>query len=129
MNDKQEWKYCVVGNIAPIRVADDGLVRYGTAAHTGGSKVYLCGKYWNEAEQTITVIGIARHSKCKYVVSDVPINAITNVRRQKVYKPSVLNIMNDFEFYDYWWDNTEESKKETEKFVKKWNEKYSQTLS
>lgn len=37
--------------------------------------------------------------------------------------------MNDFEFYDYWWDNTEESKKETEKFVKKWNEKYSQTLS
>ena len=63
MEDNREWRYCVVGNIVETRIDENGFLRYGTSAFTGGTKVYLCGKYWDEAYKTITVIGLNRFRK------------------------------------------------------------------
>ena len=85
---KKEWKYCVVGNIVHERIDKDVILRYGTAQFTGGTKVYLCGKYWNDKCDEIRVIGLNRRNK--YEASDVPVSAIENVRCARVYKPKVL---------------------------------------
>lgn len=116
---KKKWKYCVVGNIVHERIDETGILRYGTVQFTGGTKVYLCGKYWNEAKDEITVIGLNRRNK--YEASDVPVSAIENVRCSRVYKPKVLDIMCNFEFWDYWWSDTPDDKRETVAFVRQWN--------
>lgn len=118
MEDNREWKYCVIGNIVRTRIDENGILRYGTSAFTGGTKVYICGKYWDERAKTITVIGLNRFKK--FSVSDIPPNAIENVRCQRVYKPKVIEIMDDFEFWDYWWGNTKKEKKSAELFVDEW---------
>ena len=119
VENNRAWKCCVVGNIVKTRIDENGILRYGTSAFTGGTKVYLCGKYWDERAKTITVIGLNRFKK--FSVSDIPPNAIENVRCQRVYKPKVIEIMDDFEFWDYWWGNTKKEKKSAELFVEKWN--------
>lgn len=119
MENNREWKYCVVGNIVQTRIDENGVLRYGTSAFSGGTKVYICGKYWDERVKTITVIGLDRFKK--FTVSDISPNTIENVRCQRVYNPKVLEIMDDFEFWDYWWGNTTEEKKSAELFVEKWN--------
>ena len=114
------WAYCVVGNIVKTHTTADGNVLNGTVAYTGGTKVYLCGKYWSYESDTITAIGINRFKK--YRVNDVPPEMIENVRWQRVYKPAVLEIMNYWENCDDWWKNTEEDKTSVSAFVSKWNE-------
>ena len=108
MEDNREWRYCVVGNIVETRIDENGILRYGTSAFTGGTKVYLCGKYWDEAYKTITVIGLNRFRKI--AVSDVPPSAIINVRCQRTFKSRVLEIMDNFEFRDCWWGNTKKKR-------------------
>ncbi len=44
MEEKQNWTYCVVGNIKKTHFDEDGVLRYGTAAFSGGAKVYLSGR-------------------------------------------------------------------------------------
>lgn len=119
MENNREWKYCVVGNIVQTRIDENGVLRYGTSAFSGGTKVYICGKYWDERVKTITVIGLDRFKK--FTVSDISPNTIENVRCQRVYKPKVLELMDNFEFWDYWWGNTKKEKKSAELFVEKWN--------
>lgn len=119
MENNREWRYCVVGNIVKTRIDKNGVLRYGTSAFTGGTKVYICGKYWDERVKAITVIGLDRFKK--FTVSDIPPNAIINVRCQRVFKPKVLELMDNFEFWDWWWGNTTEEKKSAELFVEKWN--------
>ena len=67
MSQSANWKYCVVGNITKSHTDGNGIVRYGTSAFTGGTKVYLCGKYWDPSTKTIVAIGITRGSR-KYHV-------------------------------------------------------------
>lgn len=119
MDENREWKYCVVGNIVKTRIDENGILRYGTSAFTGGTKVYICGKYWNETAETITVIGLDRFKE--YSVSYVPPNTIINVRCPRVYKTKVLQFMNNPEYWDCWWGNTKMEKKSAELFVEKWN--------
>lgn len=38
MEEKQNWTYCVVGNIRRTHFDEDGVLRYGTAAFTGGGQ-------------------------------------------------------------------------------------------
>lgn len=114
-----EWLYCVVGNITKTHLAPNGTVLYGSAAYTGGTKVYLCGKYWNPKCGTIAVIGLNRYKQ--YRVNDVPPELIENVRWQRAYKPSVLHLMNNWEFWDCWWRDTKEDKVAVKAFVEKWN--------
>ena len=60
MSQSADWKYCVVGNITKSHSDENGIVRYGTPAFTGGTKVYLCGKYWDPSRKTIAAIGITK---------------------------------------------------------------------
>ena len=120
MPEKKKWKYCVVGNITKSHIDEDGTTRYGTPAFTGGTKVYLCGKYWDPSRKTIAAIGITRGSR-KFHVIDTNPAYIENVRSSKTSQPIVLDLMNDWEMYTLWWGNTLEDKAEVEDFVRKWN--------
>lgn len=117
---RQEWRYGVAGNITKTHYDEQGVLRHGTSAFCGGAKVYLCGKYWEKGRNTIGVIGLDR---CKrFTFTDVPPALIENVRCTKVYKPSVLKLMNHYEFTECWWDNTPAAKKEIRRFLQMWNE-------
>ncbi len=115
----QEWRYGVAGNITKTHLDDQGILRYGSSAFCGGTKVYLCGKYWTKDQNTIGVIGLNRYKSV--VFDDVPPELIENIRCTKVYKPSVLKLMGNREFHDCWWDNSPASKKDTKRFVEMWN--------
>ena len=118
MEDKK-WKYCAVGNIKKSHIDDNGIIRYGTPAFTGGTKVYLCGKVWDRSHDQITVIGLSRRRK--YQVIDTKIELIENVRCGKVYRKRVLDIMSDYEFWHCWWGNEKEDKEGTAEFAEWWN--------
>lgn len=70
---------------------------------------------------TIGVIGLSRSKR--FIFTDVATELIENVRCTKVYKPSVLELMDYFEFSDYWWDNSVAAMKETKRFAEEWNKK------
>ena len=123
MKKKNDWKYCVVGNIARTPFEKDGVMRSGTPAFRGGTKIYLCGKYWRHTEETIQALGLSRGRR--FYVESVPVGLIENVRSSKAFKPTVLEIMNDWENGDLWWSNTHEDKLETEAFAARWNEAFS----
>lgn len=113
------WRYCVIGNITKNHYDEQEILRYGTKAFRGGTKVYLCGKYWDKKQNVISVIGLNRY-KC-FVVEDVSTDLIENVRCSRAYKPAVLKLMENFEFCDFWWDESTRAKEETIEFVKAWN--------
>ena len=119
--EDRKFKYCVVGNIVKTHIDSDGTLRYGTSAYTGGTRVFLCGKFWTISDKEIEVIGLTRGKK--YQVHSVPIELIENVRCKTAYKPAIIRIMNHWEFYDCWWHDTEDDKKATEEFVELWKNK------
>lgn len=119
MTEMNDWKYSVIGNITKQHTDDNGIMRYGTAAFKGGAKVYLCGKYWNDTSETISVIGLTRGHK--YQVIDTLPELIENVRCKKAFTPAVLRIMDNWEFSDWWWGNTAEDKESAEAFAMNWN--------
>lgn len=120
MEEKQNWTYCVVGNIKKTHYDKGGTLRYGTAAFSGGTKVYLSGRLWNKTSISIAVLGITRTKKLKVVDTDVSL--IENLRCQKVFKPSILEFMDYFEFRAGWWGKSKKEKANAEEFVKWWNE-------
>ena len=122
MAETKEWKYCVVGNIVRTHLDDSGVLRYGTLTYSGGTRIYLEGKYWSPEDSKITVVGQCRGKR--FLVDRVPVELIENVRCSRVYKPRVLEIMNYWEFEDLWWHNTTEDKRETEAFVSDWNSRF-----
>ena len=122
MSEQKEWKYCVVGNIVRTHLDESGVPRNGTLTYRGGSKVFLEGKFWRPDRETITVLGICRGNR--WLVKDTPVALIENVRVSRVYKPRVLEIMNNWECEELWWHNTAEDKKEAEEFVSAWNAKF-----
>lgn len=124
---RQLWKYAVVGNIKKSRVDVNGVLRYGTSAFKGNSKVYLCGRMWDERisegnKKEISVLGLCRGKR--YYVDSVAVDWIENVRLTRVYKPTIIKIMSNWEFADGWWGNTQEERADALKFVESWNELY-----
>jgi len=124
---EQLWKYAVAGNIKKSHIDENGILRYGTSAFKGNTKVYLCGRLLagripDENRKEISVLGLCRGRR--YYVDSVPIDLIENVRLTRVYKPTVLKIMSDWEFADCWWSNTQDEYNDALAFVKHWNEKY-----
>ncbi len=118
------WKYAVAGNIKKTRIDENGVLRYGTPAFKGNTKVYLSGRLWDErlpgdSKADIAVLGLSRGGR--YYVGSVPVELIENVRLTTVYKPKVLEIMNNFEFRDCWWGNTQEERDDASAFVARWN--------
>lgn len=115
------WRYAVAGNIKKTRIDENGVLRYGTAAFKGNTKVYLCGRLWDSFPITeISVLGLNRSGR--YYVDDVPIDLIENLRITRVYTPKVLQIMSDFEFCEYWWGNTQEERDDASAFLKRLKE-------
>ena len=124
---KSLWRYAVVGNIKKTRIDENGILRYGTAAFKGNTKVYLCGRLWDERlpdenKTEISVLGLSRGGR--YYVDSVSISLIENLRITRVYTPKVLEIMSDIEFYEYWWGNTQEERDDASSFLKRLKEKY-----
>lgn len=122
------WRYAVAGNIKKTRIDENGVLRYGTAAYKGNTKVYLCGRLWDErlAEENkteISVLGLNRGGR--YYIDSIPIELIENLRITRVYTPKVLEIMSDIEFCECWWGNTQEERDDASAFLKRLKEKYS----
>ncbi len=124
---KNLWRYAVAGNIKKTRIDENGILRYGTAAFKGNTKVYLCGRLWDERlpdenKTAISVLGLSRGGR--YYVASVPIELIENLRITRVYTPKVLDIMSNFEFCECWWGNTQEERDDASAFLKRLKEKY-----
>lgn len=124
---KNLWRYAVAGNIKKTRIDENGVLRYGTAAFKGNTKVYLSGRLWNERlpdedKIEIRVLGFSRGRK--YYVDSVPIELIENLRITRVYTPKVLDVMSDFEFCECWWGNSQEERNDASAFLKRLKEKY-----
>lgn len=121
------WRYAVAGNIKKTRIDENGVLRYGTAVFKGNTKVYLCGRLWDERlpdenQTEISVLGLSRGGR--YYVDRVPIELIENLRITRVYTPKVLDIMANFEFCKCWWGNTQEERDDASAFLKRLKEKY-----
>ena len=121
------WRYAVAGNIKKTRIDENGVLRYGTAAFKGNTKVYLEGRLWDERlpeenKTKICVLGLSRDGR--YYVDCVAIKLIENLRVTRVYKPKVLEMMSHFEYCDGWWGNTQEERDDASKFLKSLKEKY-----
>ena len=59
------WRYAVAGNIKKTRIDENGVLRYGTSAFKGNTKVYLSGRLWDErlpgdSKKEIVVLGLSR---------------------------------------------------------------------
>ena len=59
------WRYAVAGNIKKTRIDENGILRYGTSAFKGNTKVYLSGRLWDERlpadnKKEIAVLGLSR---------------------------------------------------------------------
>lgn len=124
---KSLWRYAVAGNIKKTRIDENGILRYGTAAFKGNTKVYLCGRLWDERlpdenKTEISVLGLSRGGR--YYVDSVSISLIENLRITRVYTPKVLEIMSYIEFYECWWGNTQEERDDASSFLKRLKEKY-----
>ena len=108
----RNWQFGVVGNIVKQHLDIEGVVRYGTKAFTGGTKVYIDGKGWNSDRDTVSVIGRNRFGR--YVIESVPVSLIENVRTQRIYKPTVIEIMDYEEAVEgwTWWKRTSADRKD-----------------
>ena len=114
------WRFGVIGNIVKQHLDSEGVVRYGTKAFTGGTKVYIDGKGWSPDRDTVSVIGLNRFGR--YAIESVPVALIENVRTQRIYKPTVLEIMDCEEVMEgwTWWKRTSADRKEAKAFVDLW---------
>ena len=126
LQEEPEWKHAAVGNIVKERIDENGELKHGTREFSGGTKLYLEGKYWREGDKTICVIGLGRNGR--YRLADVSVRHIENVRLQRVYRPAVLKFMDSFEFWQDWWHDKAEDRKAVKEFVRRWNS-YAQNMS
>ena len=120
MDTKKTWRFCAVGNIKAQHVDADGTVRYGTRSFTGGTKVYIDDRTWGAGDGTAGVIGLNRFGR--YVTDHIPVGLIENIRFQRVFKPTVLKIMDYLEVMEGWpWrGRTAEDRKELCTFAEAW---------
>lgn len=119
-SNNNDWRFGVVGNIVKQHLDSEGIVRFGTKAFTGGTKVYIDGKGWSNDRNTVTVIGRNRFGR--YVIESVPVSLIENVRAQRIYKPTIIEIMDYEEAMEgwTWWKRTSADRKAAKAFVDLW---------
>lgn len=120
METNKAWRFCAVGNIIAQHPGEDGKVLYGTKKFSGGTKVYIDDRTWGLNDGKISVIGLNRFKH--YEIDSVDVALIENVRLQRVFKPTVLKIMEHVEWMDGWkWrERTAQDKKEIKTFVEMW---------
>ena len=113
--DNLNWRYCIIANIK--RQYSDGInpVQYGCNYFPGGRKVYLSNRLWI-TDNEVTVMGLNRF-KSRYVLKKVSLKILENIRCKRVYKPRVLELMNDTETKDMWRGNAAKDQKLAEYFA------------
>ena len=118
-----DWTFGVIGNIVSQHMDQNGNIHYGTKAFTANTKVYIDGKHWSKDRKEISVIGRNRFGRM--VLEDVPIDLIENVRAKRIFDPQVLELMHHHHNMDgwEWWGRTAIDRKDTEVFVKEFNER------
>ena len=117
----ERWRFGVVGNITHEHIGEDGNKYYGTREFSGGTKVYIDGKNWNNYPRSeIVVIGLNRFKK--YEIVAVPPSLIENVRFQVFRLPIVLRILDSIEDTDgwHWWGRLSVDKREAKDFALSW---------
>ena len=121
--EEKNWRFGVVGNIVSEHTDESGNVYYGSKAFTSGTKVYIHGKFWDPENPNIAVIGRNRFGRT--VFESVPINLIENIRVKRIYKPSVLAIIDYLRVMEglEWWERTAADRKHAENFAKELSKK------
>ena len=115
MDEHRKWKYCVVGNIVKERIDENGILRHGTVAFRGGTRVYLEGKYHYGNE--IRVLGLNRFGR--YAFEYIPLDQIENVRFTRTYKPRIMELMYEYEEF-CWWHHSDEDGLDAKQFAANW---------
>ena len=106
----------MVGNIVKERIDEKGVLRHGTAAFKGGTRVYIEGKGLL-GTNVVRVLGLNRFRR--YAFDYIPVEQIENVRFTKTYKPRVLELMYEYEEF-WWWNNTDEDGLDAKQFAANW---------
>ena len=122
MANQKAFKYCVVGNIVRERIDENGVLRYGTAAFKGGTRVYIEGKNYDYdyVRNGITVLGLNRHRRYSYEF--VSKDHIENVRFTRTFKPTIMDMMYEYEGHDGWWGDSDEDGFDAKQFANNWPE-------
>lgn len=122
MEKEISWRFCVAGNIVRTHTDESGVLRYGTKAFTGGTKVYINGKNIQDPDK-VEVIGLNRFGR--FVLDFIPVEYVENFRQQRVYKPKVLEIISALEALegDIWWENSAKDREESLRFAEKMRER------
>lgn len=105
---EQEWQWCLVGNIVgEHEYGENHELKYGNKQFRPNAKVFVNLVYGGMGHERILVIGTPRHSG-KYIEIVIARKYVENFRLQKVFKPAVLNRMNQ-STWD-WWGNTDSAR-------------------
>lgn len=123
MGQDKNWRFCVAGNIVPTHVGDDGVTYYGTKVFSGGTKVYIDGKNWDNFERTnVVVLGKNRFGRWEF--DGVDPELIENVRFGTVHSPTVLSLLKGEEATEgwFWYGRTAEDKRHAKAFAENWEE-------
>ena len=106
--DSQKWRWCLVGNIVDEHEwGEDHIIRHGTKHFLPGTKVYVELAYPGMGNESIVVIGMARHTK-KYIEVAISRKYVHNFRLDKVFKPAVLERMRNSKHL--WWGASDEDR-------------------
>ena len=107
-----------MGNIVKTHLDEEGVVRYGTKAFTGGTKVYIPWK-WNciDDREGTFVIGMNRFHR--FALEPVDFELLENIRFQIVFKTTVLEIIDREEVMDGYdsWGRTADDKRGAKAFA------------
>lgn len=111
LNDEnKEWRWALVGNIVESHLfGEEKDVRYGTKQFAPGTKVYCSPHQWGDGWERIRVIGKPRHQR-NLIMVVMPSKLIDNFRIQKVYSPTILQMIDDCGCS--WWSSDEEGRQE-----------------
>lgn len=121
MTDEKDWRFCVVGNVTATHFDEDGVLRYGTKAFTGGTKVYIPWKDWYDIDNRDGVLVIGLNRFHRYAVEYVPFKLLENIRFQIVFKKTVLDRISDEEAMEgaYSWGRTAADKRGAKAFAER----------
>lgn len=116
-----KWRFCVVANVKESHIGGDGKVYYGSKAFRPRTKIFLYHHIFKR-DNCYNIGAIGRNRYGRLVDDHLPVELVENIRVQRIYKPSVLNIMEYLEAMEgnHWWGSTAEDRKAAEEFVKNW---------
>ncbi len=133
-NSNLLWRWALVGNVVDENVyGEESEIRHGTKHFSPGAKVYMAPPNWGDGYEKIRVIGMSRpHHRYEHIIMESRLIDFDTLRIQKVYNPTILNMMNQSEKqedYCSWWNNSDEdfssiltwlSKEEANKAIEKY---------